>query len=285
MVGFPRLSLLRMKASHARMKLAQTLPSQFQVGSIYATPEGKFAVPSSDLFFPHLWRQGKAFGQEEIALIRALVPEGSTILVVGGHVGGLAIPLARTAQKLTVVEANPETFRYLAANVALNASHNISLLQLAAGEKEGQIEFIANRQNTGGSKRSPVIDDWRYTYDDPDRIRVEMKRLDDVLEPQYDAMVMDIEGSEYFALKGMPKLLSRIRTIFIEFMPHHLRNVAGIDADRLYDVIGSDFRHLLIPSQNTTYSGDEVAPKLRSMFQEDQNEDAIVFSKDPIQRS
>jgi tRNA G37 N-methylase Trm5 len=44
----------------------------------------------------------------------------SDVLIVGAHIGTLAIPISRLAKHVDAIEANPETFKFLSLNVAMN---------------------------------------------------------------------------------------------------------------------------------------------------------------------
>ena len=51
--------------------------------------------------------------------------------------------------------------------------------------------------------------DYAYFYDSPEIIKVPAGPLDDVLAGQtFDVILMDVDGSEYFALRGMQTLLA-----------------------------------------------------------------------------
>ncbi|UUL82171.1 FkbM family methyltransferase [Sphingomonas qomolangmaensis] len=276
------IDVLRLRKNSARRRLARLLPSRHQSGNIFETPNGTFAIPTSDLEISRILRRGQSWGHEEVERICAVVPAGSSVLFVGGHVGTLAVPVARRFKDVTVIEANPETFRFLSANIHLNKADNVTLVQIAAGEKKGVIEFVASKNNTGGSKRKPLVADPRYYYDKPDLISVDMVRLDDILEPRFASIVMDIEGSEYFALRGMPKVLADAQTLFIEFLPHHLENVAGASVEQFYDAIGTAFDHLFVPSQHKTVSGPAVLATLKQLYDGGVGEEVLVFSKGPL---
>ena len=71
--------------------------------------------------------------------------------MVGAHIGTLVVPLARHAAHVMAIEANPDTFELLNLNLLLNGCANVEALQLAAGEREGEIEFVQNTSNSGGS--------------------------------------------------------------------------------------------------------------------------------------
>jgi FkbM family methyltransferase len=124
------------------------------------------------------------------------------------------IPLSGLCKKVVAIEANPTTFGLLEINLRINDVRNCRALNVAASDRKETLQFIINRTNSGGSKRMPVIRDYRYFYDNPETIQVPAVPLDDLFRDEaIDLIVMDIEGSEYFALKGMQTILSRANVL------------------------------------------------------------------------
>jgi hypothetical protein len=119
-----------------------------------------------------------------------------------------------------------------------------------------------------------------YFYDRPNIIRVRAARLDDVLPAPYDLILMDIEGSEFFALQGMPRLLSQTRHLISEFLPHHFRDVAGVGAKEFVQLVEPHFERLFVPSRDQSVTRKHFLPLLSAMFEEDASDDGIVFSRD-----
>ena len=263
-------------ARRVRM-VTRYLPKANMIGTIHRTPSGIFSISSEDVALANALRNNQAWSQDEIDEIMAGAGAGSHILFVGAHVGTLVIPVAARVATVTAIEANPDTYRFLLANLAFNDVSNVTLHRFAAGEADGEIEFILSRQNSGGAKRRPVIADRRYTYDNPRIATVPMHRLDDRLTGPFDTIVMDIEGSEIFALRGMPRLLSEARRLFVEFLPHHLRNVAGADADALADLVLPHFPKLTVAGRS--FVGEAARAELRRMYQADEDHDLIGFSR------
>lgn len=274
-----RAVLERAKAFVGRRIHAVTrrLPSRNLMGTIYKTPNGVFSISTSDIGIANVLRQGVAWSNDEVNAIRAVTSPDSRVLFVGAHVGTLVIPVARYVSEVVAVEANPDTFRFLAANLPLNGVANVTLHSFAAGEADGEIEFILSRLNSGGAKRRPIIADARYTYDNPGVARVPMRRLDDAVAGTFQTIVMDIEGSEVFALRGMPRLLAAAEHLFVEFLPHHLRNVAGVNADTFCDLILPHLPHLTI--DDGRLKGEAARLELRRMFQADEGRDLIHFAR------
>ena len=144
----------------------------------------------------------------------------SRVLVVGTHMGSLAIAASKHCSQLTAIEANPKTFRLLELNLLINGCNNVHAINIAASDKFEHVEFVMSRANSGGSKRVPLLRDYAYFYDSPEIIKVPAGPLDDVLAGQtFDVILMDVEGSEYFALRGMQTLLASAQVLFVEFVP------------------------------------------------------------------
>ena len=117
-------------------------------------------------------------------------------MIVGAHIGSLAIPIAKTCSKVVAIEANPNNFKLLQTNVKLNNTSNITLHNIAASNKQEIIKFQLNTVNSGGSKRVPVTNHYMYTYDNPEVIEVEAYALDTYLSNEdFDLVFIDIEGS------------------------------------------------------------------------------------------
>lgn len=199
---------------------------------------GLFAVDPEDFGVGRKLRKNGRYGTAEVELLTPYLTGDSRILVVGAHIGTLAVPLSRICREVVAVEANPDTYKLLAMNIALNGASNCRPIQLAASDKEEVIPFVLSRVNSGGSKRLPRIDKFMYNYDHPRIAQVQAASLDRYLsDHSFRVVVMDIEGSEYLALVGMQDILSRCDVLMVEFLPHHLRNVAGVTVAEFLSVI------------------------------------------------
>ena len=221
------------------------------------------------------------YASGELVRLLPLISAQSDVLIVGAHIGALAIPLAKTCRSVTAIEANPESFRLLELNLRLNTSENVRAINLAASDKHESLRFLVSRANSGGSKRLPISKDYKYFYDRPETTHVTAAPLDDVFpDASFELVVMDIEGSEYFALKGMPKLLSRAKTLAVEFLPHHLKNVAGVSLADFVDQFYPYFDRLYIPSTNSSVQKSDFHSTLSRVFDHDEGEEALILSKE-----
>ena len=244
---------------------------------ITQSSNGLFAVDPEDLEVGEKLRKG-GFGLDEIERIKSLISDDSRVLIVGSHIGSLVIPISRHCKEVVAIEANPKTYELLSLNLRLNNIENVVSHNIAASEKTEIITFFLNTVNSGGSKRAPKQSHFMYEYDSPERVEIQAHALDTHLSNHaFDLVLMDIEGSEFFALKGMPKILQECNSLIVEFLPHHLRNVAGVDAQTFLKQIPERFTRVRIPSQNVTLSREEAQAFLLKMFRDEKGDDGLMF--------
>lgn len=264
----------------SRAKAGATRSDKSVRAVIAGTPQGVFAVDSQDAFVGRRLREQGAYGLAEIEQAASLISTSDNVLVVGAHVGSIAIPLARRCRHLTAVEANPWTYRLLRCNLILNDADNVEAHHFAAGDRGGEVRFVMNRHNSGGSKVYPLIPKPEYFDDNPDITTVECSRLDERLgRHDYSLIFMDAEGSEYAAILGMPRILDHARNLIVEFLPHHLANVAGVGPEVFADSLAPFFAKMLVPSQRRQYPRSEFNLALRQLYDEGRGDAGLVFSK------
>ncbi|MDB5689675.1 MAG: hypothetical protein JWL91_1551 [Sphingomonas bacterium] len=269
-----------LRASERRERLMSFGPHAF--GLLVDTRNGLFAVdPEDNSVSAALLRDG-SYADHELALARSVVSAAGDVLVVGTHIGALAVPLAKSCRELVAIEANPHTFAYLKANMLLNGCTNATLHNLAASERDETIKFLMNRDNSGGSKRMPAFLREHYVYDDPEVIEIDAVPLDRLVGARaFDLIFMDIEGSEYFALKGMQELLGRAGALAVEFLPHHLIDVANVGVDDFIAVVVPHFGYMYVPGTPQLIEGEDIAARLRAMFAAGEQHDGLYFLKTP----
>ncbi len=253
------------------------------LGTVVETSQGIFCVDPDDQFVTRALVEHGAFGLDEIGRILQFVGPSSKILLVGTHVGSLLIPLSRSVESIVGIEANPETYKRMRLNVLMNRCHNVRTFNIAASDAAGSIEFIMNRTNSGASKRMPIIKNPIYFEKDARVTSVPTVRLDDLLPHEYfDLVFMDIEGSETFAMRGMPRILSRAKAVFAEFYPFMVREVAGVDLDAFLAPL-AEFNTLIVPSLSKSVHKEDFRSVLQDMFDKNQCDAGIVFIRDRAQ--
>ena len=220
------------------------------------------------------------YSWNEIERLKSYIDRNSDLLVVGAHVGSIVVPVCRYCRSVVAIEANPRTFRLLELNLRINNCSNVSAINIAANDKDEDLQFVLNRVNSGGSKRMPVIRDFMYFYDRPEVAIVQAKPLDELLPSCHPSVIlMDIEGSEYFALRGMQRLLGDAKVFVMEFLPHHLKNVSGTRVADLLALIKPHFTSLFIPAKQLTVPAREFETTLQRMYDADEGDEGIIFTK------
>ena len=228
--------------------LRRRLIGPFATAVLAETENGVLLVPVRDAFV------GRALcfrGSYDPAILRCLLAQcgrDSEVLVVGAHVGAFAIPVARKVRKVAAVEANPKTHELLALNALLNGLRNLEIHHFAAGDRTEDVSFVAASTNTGGSRVR--MGEWgrrpNFT-ESPQTVIVPMRRLDDVFpDANFDLIIMDIEGAEAMALKGMQNLLARSRALVVEIVEEHLRQIAKINNQQFLALISPFFDEAVI---------------------------------------
>jgi FkbM family methyltransferase len=250
-----------------------------------STPQGMFLVSVEDLYVGAQLRFTGEYGAGEVNLLRPFCRPDTRALVVGAHVGTIAIPLARICAGVIAIEANPETFELLRLNVMINGQQNCRVIHQAASNRREILDFVLSRANSGGSKRTPIVKDPVYFYDNPKIVPVEAAPLDELLagEGRFDVILMDIEGSEYFALQGMPRILSEAKVLVIEFLPCHLRDVAAVTVQQFVALLSPHFSSACIPTRGQIVAREQFLPVLQEMYDQNRYDAGLIFTKFPVE--
>jgi FkbM family methyltransferase len=151
-------------------------------------------------------------------LLRSLLRPGMNAIDVGANIGYFTLLMARAVGEMgrvLAVEAGPETFQILRANIELGRCTNVESLPVAAGCEPGMVSITSNPFNHGGSTALRAVDGWRSTP-------VQAVALDDVLDPgvPVDVIKIDIEGMDHVAVQGLSRTIERWKpVILVEFNP------------------------------------------------------------------
>ena len=187
----------QLKVNHLFSRLRVNVLGPHAEAVLVNSFNGRLLVPAEDLVVGRTLAFQGVYDRAEIETLSALLNDKSEVLVVGTHVGSILIPLAKKAARVAGVEANPRTFDLLSANLLLNGITNAELHNVAAGHEDGEVTFLANRHNSGGSKvKWSELDRGLFCYDHPAELKVPLRRLDDLFPGRsFDLILLDIEGS------------------------------------------------------------------------------------------
>lgn len=271
---------LKLAVQLVQSRLAGWLVGKRVQALLVQSEHGVFAIDPLDRGVGRRLLVDGSYNEAEVNRLCDYLSPDAEVLIVGAHIGAIAIPLSRRCKNIVAVEPNPASYNLLKTNLLLNGIDNCQLLNVAASDKPGTIEMLISTANSGGSKRVPLRSNSIYEYDNPRRITVEALPLDGTLGARTFALVvMDIEGSEYFALNGMQSILQRSSALAVEFLPHHLRDVAGISVVQFLEPIAPYFTTLSIPTKKLTIGRDQFQSTLTAMYERDEGDDGIIFAK------
>ena len=255
-------------------------------GIIYDSKNGYMALPISDITI------GKNLGFKghwnfsDIQKLLQQTTQDDVIYFIGTHVGTLLVPIAKKVKTVVGFEANEDTFWFIKANLCLNKISNATIFNKAVGDGAKKVTFYKNTVNTGGSKIKPIKDSILYNYDNPKQVEVDMVALDPFIAEQSltppSGIIMDIEGAEYFALKGMQATLAKVRFLYVEFVPHHLQNVSNTSVVKFLKTITPHFSKAIFLKDNTQFdisSSEKELVKHLKTLEKNNVADDILFTK------
>jgi FkbM family methyltransferase len=160
-------------------------------------------------------------------LIKATLQEGDTFVDLGaneGYFSILASQMVGPTGKVVAIEPQERLWGVILRNIQLNHCTNVQLVPYAIGERKEEVEFILTPSiNTGSSSivKSSRNRLWK-------RQMSRTTTLDNLLgKGKVKLIKIDIEGYEYFALKGASKVLKagQIENIILELHPAQLKQL------------------------------------------------------------
>jgi FkbM family methyltransferase len=172
------------------------------------------------------WYFGRSRERATMEKFRKLIPAGSVVVEIGGHIGYISqyfSMLVGEAGKVIVFEPGSNNLPYTEAN--LKSRKNVYLVKKAISDKLGEAIFYED--NITGQNNSLLSE-----YKNADSVSkshseklvkhkrvVQVTTLDNYLDENdlvCDFIKIDIEGFELNALRGMSKTLQKCKSLMIE---------------------------------------------------------------------
>jgi len=170
-----------------------------------------------------------AFNAFEPVLSRKLldiIKDDDVIFDVGSWIGYYTLLAAKKAKTVIAIEPDDTNYDRLKRNVQLNGFSNVTALNLAVGDKHSESILV----------KGPSTSNNRIDSEGVGKI-VKIDTLDNIIDElkinEIDVLIMDVEGYEYYALKGLTRSLSKkaLKNIFCEVHPDILRENGLSDRD------------------------------------------------------
>jgi FkbM family methyltransferase len=146
-------------------------------------------------------------------------PVNALFIDIGINIGSISLPVAKRRPdcKIIGVEAASEVFECLQRNIAINNGLNITPINKAVSDKDGElVSFYSPEEQFGKGSMSPVFTE--------DGKMIETITLDQLVKDhncsKVDIIKIDVEGYEYKVFKGGKGLLSpdKAPDIIFEFV-------------------------------------------------------------------
>jgi FkbM family methyltransferase len=175
-------------------------------------------VDTRDEYAEGVIRRGKIESPED-EFIKKIVKPSQVAVDVGAHWGGFSLLLGKLVGKGGKVfsfEPFPKSFKLLKRNLKINhLTDRVKVYPFAVGDKNEEVKLKVASTSSG---HNSIL---RKNLPAREVLRVKQVRLDDALKTsKVDFLKIDVEGYEYFVLKGAENLIKNNRLwLFLEYSP------------------------------------------------------------------
>jgi FkbM family methyltransferase len=172
---------------------------------------------------------------------------GAIFLDIGANIGNHALYLHNEFAEIHCFEPNPETFRRLSENVAINQFKNIKLHQVALGDHNAVLPFSEMVTGNLGNSGFFIEDTSEVSYRVKELPVFEADGYVDGLNlARVDFIKIDVEGFELQVFKGLSKNIAKFRPIIaFEFhgqsaLPGDFEKITSyLPGYKMYDLVYS----------------------------------------------
>jgi FkbM family methyltransferase len=185
---------------------------------------------------------GNVEPEVQSALTELLRP-GDVFYDVGANIGYFTVIGARlvgTSGRVVAVEPQPEARRRLEHNVQLNGFGNITVVEAAVADEEGESDLVISHEG---------ILEWASLDSSPaadvPKIRVPVTTIDALRAelPAPSLVKLDVEGAEIQAIRGMRETLRRDRPAVVCEVHLALDDVRAAFAAESYEAVRLGAQH------------------------------------------
>ncbi len=201
------------------------------------TPDGNsfrmHCNPTSYVAKRVFWDGMKGFEDGVTRVFVDLIKDADVFFDVGANIGYYSLLAAALNPKLKIFsfEPVPGPHKYLRDNAVLNHFENITPVQTAVSDRDGEIEFYFSKNpkfldivehhltSTGSIDKKQA-----HRTDLLELVQVKTLTLDDFVDqhaiPKVDLIKLDTEATEHLVLAGAQKILATYKPIFFcEVLP------------------------------------------------------------------
>jgi len=215
----------------------------------------------------------EGFETAETAFVGRFLRPGMTVLDVGAHHGLYTLLASKRVGRggcVIAFEPSPRERRRLARHLRINRCRNVEVRSCALGDRAGETDLylVEGEHDWCNSLRTPNVEEKTC------KVRVEVRRVDDVLEgmnwPRVDFIKLDVEGAELSFLHGArrmlcgiarPAILVEVQDVRTEPWGYAAREIVRFLADAGYSwfALADDGSLESLSSELSSYDGNFVA--------------------------
>jgi FkbM family methyltransferase len=163
----------------------------------------------------------------ETEVLHKTIRPGMTVVDIGANIGYYTLLMGKMVGPYGVVHAfepEPNNFRLLTKNIAVNKIKNIIPVQKAVADRTGWVELYICREHRGDHRIFKC-------NDDRPSIRIMQTSIDDYFNENSrpDLVKMDVQGSEHLVVAGLKKIAAANQhlVMVVEFSPKLIRECGG----------------------------------------------------------
>jgi len=207
------------------IRVLYTFINSFLVPKYLMVGEHKVYIDPQDSLNLSLNENHESYEKE---IIKKTVKKGDVVLDIGANIGDNTLIIAKLIGpkgKVYAFEPDPEIFSLLKKNISVNGYDNIIAIQKAVSNKNGKLKLFLSENNRSDHR---IYD----SHDNRESIEVGTVKLDSFFRSKIsvNVIIMDIQGAEILALRGMRNLIKRSKRLKLitEFWPIGIRRCGDV---------------------------------------------------------
>ena len=201
--------------------------------------------------------KSKSYEPHVTSVVMKLLKEGDVFLDIGANVGYftmLASSLVKSNGKVIAFEPNPQNLQLIYSSIVENDAVNVDIYPYAASNEKAILNFTTVGSN--GGVVSASSQEQQYYFLVPAIV------LDELLESEerISLIKIDIEAHEPYAIRGMEKLIKRLKPKMItEFHPWAMKqNNLELPEEYLYQLFDLGYQISIIEPSGSLLSVSNV---------------------------
>ena len=190
----------------------------------------------------------EGYERDERAIVKKLVKKDMICLDIGANIGYYTVLLAKLAKQVYAFEPEESNYQLLNKNILEKGNCNVAIFHTAVSDQDGVTQlYKADEKHNGHYGMARTYESKWHDRNNPP-VTVPTMKIDSLdLKPNF--IKMDVEGSEFYALKGMINTLERYQPIIMmEFNPPSIEE-SGAMPEKVWSLLkGLGYQITLIPN-------------------------------------